>query len=220
MSAPAPRVASTAALSADPARGRTFHTLDALRGLAAAAVVLFHAGFLYADVAIPNGFLAVDLFFAMSGFIIAHRYDDDLARGMGVRAFAALRLVRLYPLFLLGMVLGLLPSLASLLAGERNAYHQGMLAAVPAALLMLPSHAAWPAVRVLYPLNLVSWSLALEVAVNLAYAVAFRVCTTRVLVLVAAIAFAGLCGCALGWGTLQVGFEWPHAVGGGAARRR
>lgn len=197
---------------------RTFHSLDALRGLAAAAVLLFHASFVYRVPLPPEGYLAVDLFFVMSGFIISHRYDRDFAAGMGVRAFLAVRLVRLYPLFLLGTLLGLLPSLATLALQERGSVHEAthwaMLSALPPALLMLPSRALLPDIQVLYPLDLVSWSLALEVLVNLAYAALFRRLTIPVLAAVAAAGVVGLCACAGVWGTLQVGFEWPHAAGG------
>ena len=103
-----------------PVRIRTFHTLDALRGVAAAAVLLFHAAFMYAIAPPAEGQLAVDLFFVMSGFIIAYRYDRDFARGMAVSAFVRLRLVRLYPLFFLGLVLGAVPPLAAFVTGAPN----------------------------------------------------------------------------------------------------
>ena len=193
---------------------RTFHGLDALRGLAAVVIVLFHAGFLYGVGRPPRGFLAVDLFFAMSGFIIAHRYDADLAAGMGLRAFARLRLVRLYPLFALGTLVGVLPSVLTLALQGPSATHLALVSALPSALMMLPSRAMLPDLKVLYPLNFVSWSLAFEVAANLSYAALFRRLTLPVLLAVAAAGFAGLCLCAACWGTPEVGFEWPHAVGG------
>ncbi len=204
-----------AAEAAPPlARLRTFHSLDALRGLAAAIVLLFHASFVYSITMPPEGYLAVDLFFVMSGFIISHRYDRDFADGMGVRAFLAVRLVRLYPLFLLGTLLGLLPSLATLALQGPTRLHEAMLSALPPALLMLPSRALLPDLKVLYPLNLVSWSLAMEMLVNFAYAALFRRLTITVLAAAATAGFVGLCACAACWGTLQAGFEWPHAAGG------
>lgn len=193
---------------------RTFHGLDALRGLAAVVVVLFHGSFVYGIDRPPLGYLAVDLFFAMSGFIVAHRYDGDLAAGMTVAAFARLRLARLYPLYLLGTLVGVLPSAALLLAQGASAHHLAMLSALPPALLMLPSQAAWPRIELLYPLNGVSWSLALEVMVNLAYAALFRRLSVPALAAVAAAGLAGLCACAFAYGTVEVGYQWLHAAGG------
>ena len=206
-------VASSPDTSAARVERRIFHVLDALRGLAAVAVVLFHASFIY-GVKPPEGYLAVDLFFVMSGFVIAHRYDAELARGLGVRRFLAIRLVRLYPLYLLGTVLGLVPSVLTLILVGRNTYHEGVLSALPLALFMLPSRAVVHVIPVLYPLNFVSWSLALELFIDIAYAMFHRCWSPAVLVVVVALGFVGLCLCAAQWQTLQVGFEWPHAAGG------
>jgi peptidoglycan/LPS O-acetylase OafA/YrhL len=54
---------------------RVFHWLDALRGLAAIGVVMFHGKDLFAPIRIPAGYLAVDLFFMMSGSVISRAYD-------------------------------------------------------------------------------------------------------------------------------------------------
>ena len=108
----------------------------------------------------------------------------------------------------------MLPSLLTLALQGRSAMHLAMVSALPAALVMLPSRAMLPDLATLYPLNFVSWSLAFEVAINLAYAALFRRLTVPVLAAVTAAGFAGLCACALGWHTLEVGFEWPHAIGG------
>ncbi len=89
-------------------------SLTALRGFAALAVVLFH----FADRAAPtlllhnpliaHGALGVDLFFVLSGFILAHVYGAE-ARAGGVRIgpFLRNRLARVYPLHLLLTVVAL-----------------------------------------------------------------------------------------------------------------
>src|SRR5205085_12699808 len=85
---------------------RVFHTLDGLRGIAALAIVLRHCdGFFGADV-LPGSYLAVDLFFVLSGFVIAFAYEDRLASGLSAWRFAWVRVVRLYPLYVLGIALG------------------------------------------------------------------------------------------------------------------
>ena len=196
------------------ARYRTFHTLDALRGVAAITVVLFHAAFFYGLVPPAAGYLAVDLFFVMSGFIIAHRYEDDLRKGMSVAGFIKVRLIRLYPLFLLGTVLGVVPALVAVTTGQGGTFYKGLVGSFPLAVLMLPSRLAWPHFGEVYPLNYVSWSLALEVVVNIVYALTFRVWTARRLVLLLAAAFVGLCAAATVYGSLDVGFAWSHVLGG------
>ena len=194
------------------ARLRTFHTLDALRLVAAVVILLFHANFFF-NVPIPaEGQIAVDLFFCMSGFIIAHRYDADLRAGMGSIRFFAIRLTRLYPLYLLGTLLGVLPSVMLLVADGPIARHLDMFASLPPALLMLPSHLV--ETPVLYPLNAVAWSLALEIAINTLYAMTFGFWTLQRVIVAVVVGLAALAAAAIAFGTLHAGFEWLHAEGG------
>ena len=206
------------ALAADApaalARARAYHTLDALRGIAALCVLLFHAAFFLRLATPAEGYLAVDLFFVMSGFIIAHRYDGDLAQGMRVRRFLRIRLVRLYPLFALGTLLGALPALAALAGGHADGLHEGLAASLPLALVMLPSRLAMPDLTVAYPLNYVSWSLALELIVNVAFAASFKVWTTRRLAWLVAASFVGVALAAWRFGSLNIGWDWGNAIGG------
>ena len=196
------------------ARLRTFHTLDALRGVAALVVLLFHTGFFFGIAPPAEGYLAVDLFFAMSGFVIAYRYEADLARGLSLGGFVAVRLRRLYPLFLLGTLLGLLPSLIALAGGHIDRLHQATIAAFPMALLMLPSHAVAFARQDFYPLNFVSWSLALELVVNVAWGASYRVWQVRNIVYVLVAAACCLVVIAVTNGSLNVGYDWDNALGG------
>ena len=196
------------------ARHRTYHTLDALRGVAAIAVVLYHAAFFYGVAKPAGGPLAVDLFFVMSGFIIASRYESDLRAGLGFAGFLRIRLIRLYPLCLLGAVLGVIPALVALLSGHATPLYVETAASLPLAILMLPSPFALPHSLDLYPLNYVAWSLGLEILINIAYAATFRVWTLRRLVTLVVLAFVGLCVCAIDYGTLGGGSEWPNALCG------
>src|SRR5436305_10736602 len=88
-----------------------FDILDGLRGVAALAVVTFHfMEIAYSDYSqnfIGHGFVAVDFFFCLSGFVIAYAYDDRI-KNMGMLEFFKSRLIRLHPLVILGSVLGLL----------------------------------------------------------------------------------------------------------------
>ena len=87
-----------------------YEILDGLRGVAAILVVLFHLLETYstgpADQLINHGYLAVDFFFLLSGFVIGYAYDDRWNK-MTTWGFFKRRLVRLHPLVILGTVIGL-----------------------------------------------------------------------------------------------------------------
>ena len=87
-----------------PARRAHLAPLDGLRGLAVAAVLLFHAGRL------RGGFLGVDLFFVLSGFLITGLLLDEIGRHGRIRpvAFWGRRTRRLLPALLVMGVAGLL----------------------------------------------------------------------------------------------------------------
>src|SRR5687768_5675625 len=83
------------------AREERFIALDSLRGIAAVGVMLFHMGnigWLGGFHAIQNGWLLVDFFFVLSGFVIAASYGERLAQGYSVGKFMALRFGRVVPL--------------------------------------------------------------------------------------------------------------------------
>src|ERR1700754_1815377 len=83
-----------------------YHTLDAMRGVAALSVLLYHWRPQLPWILFGSGYLAVDLFFLLSGFIIAHAYDEKLAKGLGFLDFLALRLMRLCPMLAFGTAIG------------------------------------------------------------------------------------------------------------------
>ena len=77
-----------------------FQILDGLRGVAALLVVIFHLfEAVYpvpADNPVHHGYLAVDFFFLLSGFVVGYAYDDRWGR-MRIKDFFKIRLVRLHP---------------------------------------------------------------------------------------------------------------------------
>jgi peptidoglycan/LPS O-acetylase OafA/YrhL len=84
-------------------------SLTALRGIAALVIVVYHLEVFFApgsqiERVLPflhRGYLAVDFFFLLSGFVIAHVYGEQLCAGIGVPGFLRARIARLYPLHLL-----------------------------------------------------------------------------------------------------------------------
>lgn len=152
---------------------QAYEALNAMRGVAALAVVLYHGKSLLGEVA-PAGYLAVDFFFLLSGFVVAHAYRDRLQAGLGVAAFARVRVIRFYPLYALGLGLGLLFNLLLTATGNSFALSPPLLAFVTAAtLLFIPVPLALRDQN-LFPLNVPSWSLFFELAVNMVYAATLR----------------------------------------------
>lgn len=147
-----------------------FHNLDAMRGVCALTVVLFHCSGLFARGEVfCHGFLAVDVFFVLSGFVIAHTYETRLADGMALRDFARARVWRLAPVYWLGTLL-CTATLAAMAAFQPAGtfYGPGLIALLSAmAMLLIPQYGLGD---LAYPANPVAWSLLGEVVANFLYA--------------------------------------------------
>ena len=90
-----------------------YDLLDGLRGVAALLVVWYHVyeGYAFAGGSdtiggINHGYLAVDFFFILSGFVIGYAYDDRWAKSLTLKDFFKRRLIRLHPMVVMGAVLG------------------------------------------------------------------------------------------------------------------
>lgn len=173
---------------------RRFLTLDGTRGIAAICVMLFHftASGLASTTLFPNAVVAVDYFFCLSGFILSFTYEQRLRDGMTVGAFMTRRLVRLYPMYLLGLGLGLAAELATpSLPGE----WRRLVMATAMALVFLPAFAPF-AVRTgtltihdfMFPLNPPAWSLFFELVANWIYGIARP--STRTILVAMVLSFA------------------------------
>lgn len=198
---------------------RTFHTLDALRGVAAIAVVNRHCPALFGTLRLENSQLAVDLFFVLSGFVLTHAYKARFEAGMTPARFMILRFIRLYPLYILGTAIGLVTfCIGALTAHTLSA---GSLPALTSnallSLFMLPS---LPSERAafLYPFDQPAWSLAFELVGNFVFAVVLTrglsrsVGTVSIAILIASA--LGLAIEALLSGGIGSGFEWGSAYAG------
>jgi peptidoglycan/LPS O-acetylase OafA/YrhL len=180
--------------------GRVFHTLDALRGIAAIGIVVFHLSQAFAPIAAPGGYLAVDLFFMMSGVVLSHAYESRFQAGMGTLDFMRARFIRLYPLYLLGTLFGIVVTLASLLGRNSQTWDpSSLLQAALRALLLLPNFSARP-MNEMFPLNIPSWSLFFEILVNLLFVIFWPLLTSRRL-----IALCLLTGSAVGLAIVHMG---------------
>jgi peptidoglycan/LPS O-acetylase OafA/YrhL len=191
-----------------------FLTLDALRGLGAIAVMAGHAGIVLNAYMPPFMYLAVDMFFVLSGFVLAHAYDSKFAAGMSIAAFLKARVARLYPIYLVGLVLGLVS------VAFTNTHALSITRALLSfffGLFALPSPPMEP-MGVLFPLNGPFWSLFFEFWVaNLLFALFWRHLRGRLLALVVLISAAILGALGLYFGTMDFGWTW-HQLPGGFAR--
>jgi peptidoglycan/LPS O-acetylase OafA/YrhL len=195
---------SSAATSTDAAAPAKSHyvVLDGLRGVASVAVVVFHLFEAYAfgdpqRQIVNHGYLAVDFFFLLSGFVIAYAYDDRWGR-MGVGEFLRRRLVRLQPMVVAGSVIG-----AALFAfqgfsiypkiGGTGAGYVLLVMLLGCLMIPLPKSADLRGWDEIYPLNGPAWSLFYEYLANLANALGLRRLSNRALgVLLALAALATL----------------------------
>ena len=195
-------------------RAGRHHTLDGMRGVAAIAVALLHTDTLTHLTTAPGGNVAVDLFFAMSGFVLFQAYGARLrAGGYGLR-FMETRLVRLYPLFLVGLLLGLIKALGQIRYGDDHALSPVSLAISQLFnVFYLPS----PVTPVLFPTNVPSWSLFLELAINLALPLGLIRASRPVLGAILAISGATILFGGLRHGVMSLGPQWSE-MGFGAAR--
>lgn len=178
-----------------------------MRGVAAIAVVLFHAEGLAGSQLAPNGYLAVDLFFVLSGLVIAHAYEGRLRGGLSPLAFMRHRLIRFYPLYLLGLVLGAgLMALELLISPPAALTPAQVVGATVTGLVFLPA----PFGSSLYPLNVPAWSLLYELLVNALYAAWLVRLKTRTLVGLAAVTLVLLAILVVRTGTVNGGANWPE----------
>ena len=191
-----------------------FEVLDGLRGSAAFLIVIFHVfnysfGFHGPWALVKHAYLAVDFFFALSGFVVAYAYDDRWMR-MSVLQFFRIRLIRLHPLVLIGATLGLLGYLFDPFSKAANHTDAPMLLlAYITSLLLLPSPPVGGRHNESQALNGPAWSLMQEYLGNIAYALILR----RLRALTLAIIF-GLSGLLLIWtanakGSLDGGWDYP-----------
>ena len=152
-----------------------FRSLDTLRGIAALAICLYHAHSIFGlDVLIPHAYLAVDLFFILSGFILVQRYAPEIAsnsKKISLSDFAIIRLARLYPLYLLASIIGALYFAAWLFVnGQLFANFKNYILAIINSIIAIPYLAKpFDEVGAIFPFATQAWSIFWEIIVSLAF---------------------------------------------------
>ena len=176
-----------------------YNILDGLRGAAALMVVWYHVfeGYAFAEGTngveggglinvFNHGYMAVDFFFMLSGFVISYAYDDRWNQ-MSMGDFFKRRLVRLHPMIVMGAIIGL----TTFLLGGGVKWDgsvtpmSGVALAFFLTCLFIP---AWPGAMhevrgngEMFPLNGPSWSLFFEYIGNICYALFIRKLSTKAL---------------------------------------
>lgn len=201
---------------------RHYLALDGLRGVAALVVVWYHIFEAFAtsplDQTFNHGYLAVDFFFLLSGFVVSHAYDRRWGQ-MSIGVFSLRRLIRLHPMLILGALLGGLMFYTQ--ATPTQPLHLVPLTAVVIAtlanMLMIPATSAMDirGYTEIFPLNGPTWSLFFEYLANIVYALVLRRLSDRLLLVVVILSGIGLAYEGLGhspWAYLGAG--WSFADGG------
>jgi len=154
-----------------------FHPLDGLRGLAAIAVMLYH----YTEYNnlhwLTGSWVAVDIFYILSGFVIAHSYGDKIIQGLSLKTFMYSRVIRLGPLYFIGFGIGILALIYT--SVDRTDFDVSTTSLVAAGFLNLffmPffNNISWPVGSVnvtgpIFPFNDPAWSLFFELFVNILF---------------------------------------------------
>lgn len=144
--------------------------IDGLRAIAVLAVLFFHLGYL------PNGYLGVDIFFAISGFLITKIvYTEATENRFSITAFYHRRIRRIIPLVLTVAFVALTLGLLVMLPNDLEVLSQSVFATNVFAnniLLLISSMNYWDIVNDFKPL-MHTWSLGIEEQFYVAYPLIF-----------------------------------------------
>lgn len=199
-----------------------YELLDGLRGVAALLVVFYHIfeGFSFAGggtliTVINHGYLAVDFFFILSGFVIGYAYDDRW-KNMTLKGFFKRRLIRLHPMIIMGAIIG---CIAFFVQGgvKWDGTHVATSAVMLALLLAMCFIPAYPGAGYdvrgngeMFSLNGPSWSLFFEYIGNILYALFIHRLSNKALTVLVILLGLGLSWFALfdvvGYGMIGVGW--------------
>lgn len=179
-----------------------YELLDGLRGVAALMVMFYHIGEGFAtspvDQHVNHGYLAVDFFFILSGFVIGYAYDDRWKTSLNLKNFFKRRLIRLHPMVIMGAILG---AAAYCIQGrvQWDGTQVSMTMVLIALLLNLFLLPVVPGTGAdvrgnneMFPLNGPNWSLFFEYIGNILYALIIRKMSTKALTVLVSVAGLGL----------------------------
>lgn len=174
--------------------------LDGLRGVAALLVVWYHIfeGYQFGSGApiikeINHGYLAVDFFFILSGFVISYAYDDRWGKSLNICNFFKRRLIRLHPMVAMGAIVGLFMFVlqGGVAWNGNHASVTAMITVLFCTIFLIPAKpGCWYEIRgngEMFPLNGPTWSLFFEYIGNILYAILIHRFKTKTLAAIATI---------------------------------
>lgn len=185
---------------------QTFVFLDGIRGIAALLVVMTHAPDFFM-IWKNHTYLAVDVFFILSGFVIALAYENKLvSKKLSFFDFVKKRFVRLYPIYFVSLCIAfVLVIVGGYLSGENLLLWAGYSAVLTA--FLIPRHGG----SMMFTLNTPYWSLFYEFIVNFLYAAIAPFLSTRILILIVLSAGVSLAYISVvnghlnaGWGNTEI----------------
>jgi peptidoglycan/LPS O-acetylase OafA/YrhL len=206
-----------------------FRVLDSWRGLAALCVALFHfpsGGALPTLLFVKHSWLFVDFFFVLSGFVIAHAYEDRIRDRVQFWVFMVRRLGRLWPLHIVMLAILVIVEFAKVAALQIGLVSAASVASVPftghfsvhdlissiflaQAVMALANHWGFTFIG---GWNEPSWTISVELVASLAFAVACLVAPRRLGALAAlGVVASFLWLTMLGPGTLSVSVDFGSA---------
>lgn len=202
-----------------------YEILDGLRGVAALMVITFHCFETYSWKSgiqiIDHGYLAVDFFFILSGFVVGYAYDDRWDR-MSVTSFFKRRLVRLHPMVIMGTIVGaclfFLRECEMFRVTEADGWT--FLIAFIMCLFMIPCTPKMGADGLhtwdeFNPFNGPNWSLTFEYIANILYALVLRHLPKIAIALLCLVSAFFTLDLTLGWNLLGLSAIEPFSVIGG-----
>ncbi|WP_221389942.1 acyltransferase [Dyadobacter sp. NIV53] len=166
-----------------------YQILDGLRGVAAIIVVFFHLteplATSHLDNVVNHGYLAVDFFFLLSGYVIGYAYDDRWDK-LTIGGFLRRRFERLQPLIVLGMTLGaagfyFTDSAIWPLIHTVPVWKLIVVMLIGYTILPIPLSMDIRGWFEMHPLNSVGWSLFFEYIANILYALGMRKLSNKAL---------------------------------------
>jgi len=168
-----------------------YEILDGLRGVAAIIVVAFHIFEAFAGgnrfrQIINHGYLAVDFFFLLSGFVVAYAYDDRWGK-MTQWEFYKRRLIRLQPMVIMGMIIGAIfyyfqaSDILFPMIGDMAVWKVILTMIIGFTLLPIPPSMEIRGWAEMHPLDGPAWSLFFEYIANILYGLFFRKFSNKVL---------------------------------------
>ena len=209
-----------------------YHLLDGLRGVAALMVIWYHVfeGYAFAGGTtidtFNHGYLAVDFFFILSGFVIGYAYDDRWGKNFTMKDFIKRRLIRLHPMVIMGAVVG---AITFYIQGsvQWDGTHIGISMVMLSLLCTIFFIPAMPGVGYevrgngeMFPLNGPCWSLFFEYIGNILYALFIRRLSNKALTIVVVLLGVAFASFAIfnvsGYGNIGVGWtlDGVNFIGG------